>query len=125
MRWGGFDKDYTGISQSNTCTIDNILTALHIIIVSRSDVKQKLSQCKDTAIQLVLEICLNDMQKRQWTMAKVKFVKDLLRKHGSNVDLFGSEFEMAVKHLAHNDTLLKENVLSVLREGPSDMTLSN
>lgn len=99
MRWGGFDKDYTGISLSNTCTIDNILTALHIIIVSRSDVKQKLSQCKDTAIQLVLEICLNDMQKRKWTMAKVKFVKDLLRKQGSNVDLFGSEFEMAVKHL--------------------------
>ena len=99
MKWGGFDKKKTGISLSNTCTIDNILTALYIIVCSRPDVLQKLKKCTDTATQVVLEICLNEMVQRKWTEAKVKFVQDLLKKRESKVDLFGTEFEMAVKHL--------------------------
>ena len=99
MKWGGFDKKKTGISLSNTCTIDNILTALYIIVCSRPDVLQELKKCTDTATQVVLEICLNEMVQRKWTEAKVKFVQDLLKKRESKVDLFGTEFEMAVKHL--------------------------
>ena len=99
MKWGGFDKKKTGILLSNTCTIDNILTVLYIIVCSRPDVLQELKKCTDTATQVVLEICLNEMLQRKWTEAKVKFVQDLLKKRGSKVDLFGTEFEMAVKHL--------------------------
>ena len=84
---------------SNTCTIDNILTALYIIVCSRPDVLQELKKCTDTATQVVLEICLNEMVQRKWTEAKVKFVQDLIKKRESKVDLFGTEFEMAVKHL--------------------------
>ena len=79
--------------------VDNILTALYIIVCSRPDVLQELKKCTDTATQVVLEICLNEMVQRKWTEAKVKFVQDLLKKRESKVDLFGTEFEMAVKHL--------------------------
>jgi hypothetical protein len=72
---------------------------LYIIISSRPDVVKNLETSTDTAIQVVLEICLNEMTQQKWTEAKVKFVVDILKKHGSCINLFGSEFEMAVKHL--------------------------
>lgn len=75
----GLIRENPGNSLSNTCTIDNILTALYIIFCSRPDVLQELKKCTDTAKQVVLEICLNEMVQRKWTEAKVKFVQDLFQ----------------------------------------------
>ena len=80
MKWGGFDKKknrYFIVKHLHN-NVDNILTALYIIVCSRPGVLQELKKCTDTATQVVLEICLNEMVQRKWTESKVKFVQDLL-----------------------------------------------
>lgn len=113
MPWGGFDQktNRTGISLSYTRTIDNILTAMYNIICPRSDVAQKLSASYDTATHVVLEICLIEMMQRKWTEAKMKFVTDLLKKHGTNIYLFGTEFEMTIKYLVRLQRHTSQNIL--------------
>jgi hypothetical protein len=76
MPWDGVDRERTGIPLSNTCTIDNMLTAIYVIISSRPDVAQDLSRSDDTAIHVILQICQTEMKNHLWAEAKLRYATE-------------------------------------------------
>jgi len=74
MPWGG---EHSHVKFYNTCTIDNIMMAFFIIFISREDIRGLLEKTMDTAIHAVLELCMNDMKKRRWSLAKDKLLRDI------------------------------------------------
>ena len=117
MPWGGMTSDGHGshFKQKlvNTCTIDNILMALYMILECRPDIKAELSTIDDTVWQTVLELATNDMKAHNWASAKAKFLTDIRQNNSKLVDCYDTEFNAIVKYLlAHQE----HNKISICTE---------
>ena len=77
MPWGGVTENYQNKQKLiNTCSFDNILFAVYMIVTFRSDIHKELEKLNDQHIQVILEI-MNDMKRHNWNEAKRKFLTDV------------------------------------------------
>lgn len=89
-----------GIRLDNTCTIDNLLLMMHLLMTSNDSIK-KLVQHNGDIGKILIEV--SDMfNKQQWAMGKLHWVRQTVSNliADGEVDLYGTEHYFFVRHLA-------------------------
>jgi hypothetical protein len=94
--WGGTVGDVTLF---NTCTIDNLLFAVHYLIKQRSDVKIWLETCNEPVANTLLEVSTL-FTKGEWSAGKLCWItaNNLSNADLHNIDVYGTESDKFVKY---------------------------
>ena len=95
--WGGKTAAHSLV---NTCSIDNMLFMIHLLITSRDDIKQWLaSHATDVAATLLKVSELFGSE--QWAEGKLLWVEQFInQKPPALIDLYGTEYEKFVRVFA-------------------------
>lgn len=94
--WGGTVGDLT---LSNTCTIDNLLFGIHVLICRRNDIRNWLQACDEPVAKTLLEVSTL-FGKGEWSAGKLCWItsNNLERTGMKNIDLYGTESDKFVKY---------------------------
>ena len=89
---------------SNTCTVDNMLFASHVILKYREDIRNFMKRNRDPVINLLHEIHILFLQ-RKFAEGKLKWVQQFPQaKHQDKWDVWGSEENYSFSKLDCNTT---------------------
>lgn len=103
LPWNG---NYNGKDMVNTCTIDNHLYGIHLLLLRRKCMVKTFNESEDPALNTLLQIH-NEFKKKNFALGKYLWIAQFpeLLRSAQNIDLYGSEEDYFFSRLSCCSTI--------------------
>ena len=70
-----------------------------MIFTCRDDIFKIIADTDDTAMQILLELIINEMAQHKWAEAKQKYINQILNIYSKKIDIHGTEYDHIIQYL--------------------------